>query len=94
MSTTTPSSDEYVFELVLPDGRRVRRLGYGSDEKQAYAAREEAEARFPYFGVRLRKGERILDYRLARPTVPTDKQCRAMMRCPAVPVTARARIPA
>jgi hypothetical protein len=47
----------------------VRRLGHGDDEEAAYAAREEAEARFPYFGVRLRKGERIIDYRLAQPFV-------------------------
>jgi hypothetical protein len=38
ISTTAPSSDDYVLELVLPDSRRVRRLGHGSDMKAAFKA--------------------------------------------------------
>jgi hypothetical protein len=66
MSSTAPSSDDYVLELVLPDGRRV--LGHGDDETAAYQAYEECMVRYPYFGVRLRRGSQILDYRLARQT--------------------------
>ena len=65
--STAPSSDDYVLELVLRDGRRVRRLGHGDDETAAYEAYEQCMTRYPYFGVRLRKGGQILDYRLARP---------------------------
>jgi hypothetical protein len=61
--STAPSSDDYVLELVLRDGRRVRRLGHGDDETAAYEAYEQCMTRYPYFGVRLRKGE------VAMPTI-------------------------
>ena len=78
--STAPSSDDYVLELVLRDGRRVRRLGHGDDETAAYEAYEQCMTRYPYFGVRLRKGGQILDYRLARPFYAPTSSARRQSR--------------
>jgi hypothetical protein len=44
MSSTAPSSDDSVHDLVVDDGRRVRRLGYGNDEAIAKEAFENMSA--------------------------------------------------
>jgi hypothetical protein len=67
MSTTTPSSDDYIVDLLLEGGRRCRRIGHGSDEESANEAFEMTVLRYPYNDVRLRLGDQILEYHCGRP---------------------------
>lgn len=68
-SSVAPSSGDFILELL--DTGRTKVLGWGSDMNEAFAALDEAEndPKYTHFGVRLRLGQEVLGYRLARPFV-------------------------
>ena len=69
MSTTPPSSTDYVVDLIYPDRRRCRRIGHGTDEESANQAFEMTVLKYPHFGVRLRLGDQLLIFHCGRPFI-------------------------
>jgi hypothetical protein len=68
MSTTetssAPSPDHYVVELVSEHGKKRRILGWGSNVDQAYERYDAALREHPHTCVRLRQGKQIIAVRV------------------------------